>query len=152
MTVLATASLPLVKGALRDALKLRAGLSGVQVSWGVPGEPMPELILIGDASGDQGAVSLGQRHREENYNLTVHADVLRNDGDQEKATRRVYGIAAEIENELRSNADLGLVQAGSFTLLILQVAGPFALQEIGFEDQGIREALLEITVSVKSRI
>lgn len=152
MTVLATASLPLVKGGLRDALKLRAGLSGVQVSWGTPGEPMAELILIGDAAGDQQVKTMGQRHREENYTLTVHADVLRQDGDQEKATRRVYALAAEIENEIRTNTDLGLVQAGSFSLLILQIAGPFSLQEIAFEESGVREAYLEISISVKSRI
>lgn len=152
MTPQATASLPLVKGALKDALKLRSGLSGVQVSWGTPTEMMPELIHLGDASGDQEAVSLGQRHREENYTLTVTCDVLRNDGDQEKATRRAYALAAELEDELRDNADLGLVQSGDLVLLIIQVAGPFALQEQAFEDSGVREATLEVTLSIKSRI
>jgi hypothetical protein len=67
----ATSTIPALKRQLRAALAARAGLAGVQVSYGAPFPlPEPEWLWVADVSGQQVAAALGQQRREETYTLT----------------------------------------------------------------------------------
>lgn len=142
---MATSTVPTLKANLMTRLLARTGLTGVQVSYGIPlPDPQPEFIWLGDVDGDQYFAALGHRAREEDYTLTVTVDVLRRDSDQQSATERAYAIAAEIENELRDDPTVnGAVRTA-------EIKGRMRLSER--HDDQAREAMLELSIYCQHRI
>lgn len=144
---MATSTIQALRKALHARLVARGGLSGVQISLGIPtSKPEPEWIMIGGARdpGDQEAAALGQLRREEHYHLWIDVSVVRPfDDDQVTTTDRAFALAAEVEDELRSDASVGGV------VRIAQVVG-MALAEPA--DATEREGRIVMRIDVRQRI
>ncbi|MEZ5101169.1 MAG: hypothetical protein R3C15_15485 [Thermoleophilia bacterium] len=144
---MATSTVPTLKANLQARLQARVGLAGVQVSYGAPFPmPEPEWIWLADVEGEQEPAALGRQRRSETFRLEVLVRVVRSTlDDQEAATERAYALAAELENELRSDPTVGV--AADF---IAQIGGPFRLAEDANAEQ--RVASLVVTVTCRARI
>lgn len=142
---MAVSTIPAFKAALAAALRSRANLANVQVSYGAPlPSPADEFVWLADIEGEQEAAALGAQRREEIYELMVIVNVIRAGADQQAVTERAYALAAEVENELRGDGTVGGV------VRFAQVAGPFRLEEMASDTH--RGAQLTITVAVRARI
>lgn len=106
---MATASIAALKAALITRLKARPGLAGVQVTWGIPSQDLnDEWIMVGDVDGTQEAVHLGALRREEEYVLDIQVSVVRDmAADAQTTAERAFALAAEIEDELRTDPSVG---------------------------------------------
>lgn len=147
MTVYATSTIPAVKAELVTRFAARAGLAGVQVSYGWPkGNPQKELLIVGGAIGEQQWGPFGRFAKDEIYDLKIIVSVVFADGEQQNATERAFAIVAEIEQELRNAPNLGNTVQG-----VIDIRGNFELSEnmLGGLD---REAYIEFSVHVKARI
>lgn len=148
MTV--TSTIPAFKAALLAALQQRTGLHGVEVSWGYPfNSQSREWLFLGNVSGDQTAAALGRQRREESYDLEVIIAVLKpgSRGDIRARTERAFEIAAEVEDQLRTDASVGQV------VRVAQVEGPLRLSEFFVGDSGTEVgAELLLTIHVDNRI
>jgi hypothetical protein len=106
-----TSTVPDAKAALRDILKATPSLARVQVSWGWPGGKLQsEAIVLGDVpQSEQQVVAMraGRLPKTESYLLDVIIRVERNSTEQEPVTRRAYELAAEVEDAVGDNRDLG---------------------------------------------
>lgn len=144
---MATSTIPAFKAALLLALTNRAGLTGVQVTYGAPlPQPTREWIWLGDVDGQQDAAAFGHSRREEEFGMTVLIGVTRGGTDQQATSERAFTIAAEIENELRTNADV------SGTVRLAEIKGPIRLEELSATDGTSRGAHLTITIRASARI
>ena len=144
---MATSTIPALKAALLSLLQARAGLSGVQVTYGMPAvspPPRREFIALTDADGDQETAALGRTRREEVYRLKVLCSVLREGSDQQSATERAFALAAEIVSALRADPSV------TGTVRTALVDGPLQLEE-GASDQH-RTALVTLSVLCTARI
>lgn len=144
---MATSTIPAFKAALFTALTNRPNLALVQVAYGAPlPQPSKEFIYLGDVEGEQEAAAFGHSRREETFNMTVIVGVYRGGTDQQGATERTFTIAAEIENELRTNADV------TATVRLAEIEGPIRLEELASTDSMGRGAHLTITIRASARI
>lgn len=144
---MATSTIPAFKAALLTALEARAALAKVQVSYGPPlPQPSAEWIWLGDADGEQDAAAFGHSRREETFALTLMVGVKRGGNGQQAATERAFEIAEEIENELRTNADV------TATVRLAEIKGPIKLEELASPDGTSRGAHLTITIRASARI
>lgn len=142
---MAASTIPAFKAALATALRARANLANVQVSYGAPlPAPADEFVWLADVEGEQEAAALGAQKREEIYELTIIVSVIRAGGDQQAVTERAFALASEIEAELRGDGTVG------GTVRFAQIAGPFRLEEMASDTH--RGAQLTITVGVRARI
>lgn len=109
-------TVPDAKSALLAALRARPGLQGVQVEWSHPGKGIrAETIYFGETVYGQRAARLGNRTRQEDYTLELVVTVEKAGDQAEACERRCWELLAEIEDELRSNADLdGLVDVAQY--------------------------------------
>lgn len=101
-----------VKCTLADGLSLRAALQGVQVTTAYVGKNTARLetIQLLDADGEQEWGALGNRRREERFNLEGVVQVQRPGQGEEtsRATRgRAVELFAELEAYLGERPDLG---------------------------------------------
>lgn len=136
---------PAFKAALLTALQARPGLSGVTVSYGAPLPSAPrEFIALGDIAGEQEFAALGALRKNENYTLTVFCSVLREGKQQQTCTERCFALAAEIEDELRTNVTM------SGTVRVAEITSPFALDE--FASDQARQSILTIGITANERI
>ena len=152
---MASSTVPALKLQLRTNLLNRAGLSGVQVTYGPP-TPQPgwgndintvEYVWIGDVQGSQQWFTFttpgGQR--EEDYDLKIWIAVQKATGldDYVTAGNRAFALMAEVENELRADHTVtGTVQQA-------EVTGFIFIEDAKAE---MNEARLEVTVHVKAII
>lgn len=142
-----TSTIPAFKAALFTALKARANLANVQVTYGPPlPQPTREWIWLGDVDGQQDAAAFGHFRREETFALTVLIGVTRGGTAQQDATERAFTIAADIENELRTNADVAA------TVRLAEIKGPLRLEELQAPDSTSVGAHLTITIRASARI
>jgi len=144
----ATSTIPTLKKNLQTLLQARAGLTGVQVSYGYPGpEPEAEYIWLADAKGDQHAATIGTRSRNERYTLRILIYTQNSDpADQQTPTERAFALFAEIEAQLRTDPQVN----GALPSGVAQVEGPIQLTELaGAESRG---ALLDVSVLCTARI
>lgn len=145
MTVYLTSTIPAVKAALVTRYQARAGLTGVQISYGWPkGAPQKEMLIVGGVKGEQQWGPMGRRAKDELYDVTHVISVIFSDGVQQNATERAFAILAEIEQELRNDPQVGGAR-------VVDVRSNFILAEnvLGGVD---REAYIEFSVHVNARI
>lgn len=142
MTYQSTA--PAFKAALYTALQARAGLSGVTISYGAPLNAPREFIALADISGEQEFAALGALRKNETYTLDIYCSVLREGNQQQACTERCFELAAEIEDELRTNPTM------SSTVRVAELRSPFSLEEYG-SDQA-RQSILSLGIQATERI
>lgn len=137
---MATSSIPAAIDALVASLKGAAGLSGVDVFDGEPtSAEHPDFVCVGHdpldplnaVEGSQTPASLGNRAREESYDILC--SLAARSGDKSMSTRRARALElfAAIETVVRSNVTLNgtvrTAQVGSYTLVQEQTdQGPSA--------------------------
>lgn len=99
------------KAALVAALRVRAGLTGVQVDYADQGgTARRQRIFLGDIEdNDHEPVALraGRRRREENYTLAVIVEVIGVSPAPENNERRALELAREVEECLADDPTLG---------------------------------------------
>jgi len=139
-------SAPAFKAALLTALTARSGLSGVTVSYGVPLGGPRESITLADISGSQEFRTMGGPvpKKEESYVLDVYVSVLREGNQAQTCTERCFALAAEIEDELRTNITM------SGTVRVAELSSPFNLEEYA-SDQA-RQSVLTLGIQAVERI
>ena len=135
---------PAFKAALLTALTARSGLSGVTISYGVPLGAPREFIALTDLSGSQEFAALGALRKDETYVLDVYVSTLREGNQQQQCTERCFAMAAEIEDELRTNVTM------SGTVRVAELLSPFQLEEYG-SDQA-RQSILTLGIQATERI
>ena len=144
MSVTYHSTAPAFKAALLTALSARTGLSGVTISYGAPLQAPREFIALADISGSQTFAQLGALRKDETYTLDVVCSVLREGNMQQTCTERCFELAAEIEDELRTNVTM------SGTVRVAELTSPFQLEEFG-SDQA-RQSILTLGVQATERI
>lgn len=95
---MAASTIPAAKAALKAALALRAGLSGISIEWGQDAD-LPdndEFITIDDARSVFRAWSSFSEF-EETYLLRVHVNTLEAGGTNESAETRLWQLVKEVE-------------------------------------------------------
>ncbi len=135
---------PAFKAALLTALQARTGLSGVTLSYGAPLQGPREFIALGDISGSQEFAALGALRKDETYTLDVYVSVLREGNQQQTCTERCFALAAEIEDELRTNVTM------TNTVRVAELLSPFQLEE--FASDQARQSILTLGIQATERI
>lgn len=135
---------PAFKAALLTALQARTGLSGVTLSYGAPLQGPREFIALGDISGSQEFAALGAERKDETYILDVYVSVLREGNQQKTCTERCFALAAEIEDELRTNVTM------TGTVRVAELLSPFQLEE--FASDQARQSILTLGIQATERI
>ena len=144
---MATSTVPSFMAALLTALGARPGLSGTQVAWGVPrGELQKETMIMLDVYGEQTTKAKGLHRREEEFDLLVFISVIRTRGQGQAATERAYALAAELENELRTNPTM------TSTVRNARIEGRFQLKQNTPPEGNTTEAALTVTVRANERV
>ena len=135
---------PAFKAAFLTALTARTGLSGVTVSYGAPLQAPREFIALGDINGSQEFAALGALRKDETYVLDVYVSVLREGNQQQTCTERCFALAAEVEDELRTNVTM------SGTVRVAELLSPFNLEE--FAGDSARQSILTLGIQATERI
>ena len=146
MTLTYYSTAPAFKAAMLTALTARSGLSGVTISYGAPLQGPREFIALGDINGSQEFRTMGGPvpKKEESYVLDVYVSVLREGNQQQTCSERCFALAAEIEDELRTNITM------TGTVRVAEVLAPFSLEEYA-SDQA-RQSLLKLGIQAVERI
>jgi len=119
---MATSTIPTMKANLKTLLSARAGLTGVQISYGPPSVgTQREYIWLGDVEGEQTyAAMAAANQRYENYELSVTVDVILEGTDPKPADERCFVLYGEVENQIRTdktvNGAVTDAQCGRFRL------------------------------------
>lgn len=143
---MATSTITAYRSALQAKLAARAGLAGVQISYGMPtGALSREHILFGEVNATQEYRTVGGASglKYENYDMTIHVGVVREGRQQQQADERALAIMTEIESAIRSDPSC------SNTVLVSQLSA-YRLEPITSEQS--RLTLLTLTVTVQARI
>lgn len=151
---MASSTIPAFKAALVARLEADAGLAGVQVCYGPPGQRALEreaVLVLGTrpddptgGGGGQRTAAMGQHRREERYVVEVVVSVLRKArDDQQGTTERAFELAAAVEDSIRAWED------GSKPVRWALVTG-VSLREHANQDE--REAEVSIDVACSARI
>jgi hypothetical protein len=135
---------PAFKAAMLTALQARTGLSGVTLSYGAPLQAPREFIALGDISGSQEFAALGALRKDETYVLDIFVSVLREGNQQQTCTERCFALAAEIEDELRTNVTM------TNTVRVAELLSPFQLEE--FASDQARQSILTLGIQATERI
>ena len=135
---------PAFKAAMLTALQARSGLSGVTISYGVPLQGTRESITLADISGSQQFAALGALRKDETYVLDIYVSVLREGNQQQTCTERCFALAAEIEDELRTNVTM------TGTVRVAELLSPFQLEE--FAGDQARQSILTLGIQATERI
>lgn len=140
--------------ALRDNLKLRPGLNGVQIH-GAPigaNDRINEAIAFIDINTTEDAAALGNNSREEDYVIEGVIEVNQaGSGDDiaDEARARAVEILAEIEQEVREKPDAGVNQPGQQVVRFSGVSRKNLRQRTRDE---YRVAIIEVDIRVQTRI
>ena len=133
-----------MRAALLAALQARAGLSGVQLGYGMPpGSLQREHILFGLVDATQEYRALGTVRKFEDYTLTVFIGVSREGTDQQAADDRALALMAEVEEVLRADPTV------SGTVLTAQVER-YRLEPLASDTT--REARITLEIQTRARI
>lgn len=137
---MATSSVPTAKANLAAQLAARAGLNGVQVTNGPPlPNPSREFIWVGAAEGSQEIATMSGT-RAEQYGINVIISVLREGTDIVAADTRCFALAAEVEQQLRSDPTIN-------NAVTYSQFGEFRLGEYVAPDGMNRVSELTVTVA-----
>ncbi len=143
-------SLIAFKQALRTALAARAGLAGVQVAYEYPVANITgEDIWLGNAESDNRipVMRAGTKKVDEDYTLTVFAQVLKTQGEgQEAADLRAAAVLREVQQQLAESTQLTAEVMWAQVIGWEHFVGPF---ESGGASRGSR---FEIRVAVRARL
>ena len=82
--------------------------------------------------------------KEESYILDVYVSVLREGNQQQTCTERCFALAAEIEDELRTNITM------TGTVRVAELLSPFNLEE--FASDQARQSILTLGIQAVERI
>lgn len=146
---MASSTLPSVKARLVTLLAGDPGLSGVQISYGVPDPIEREAVYVGGTRDhDQEWSALGARGRAEHYALELVISVWQPGADQQTVTERAFALLAVVEAILRGDPSLGLALTGVKSL-VAEIR-PSRLVEGPFDDGRVGE--LQGTIAVDARI
>lgn len=142
--------MPVVKAALLTILQAAITdlAGGGKVTFGWPGGKMRrENVWLGDARFEREEVA-GMRPKphphNERYTLPVHVWLVAAGDDAQAAEARWYAIAAEVEDALRTNPDLGV--AGVHWALVT------GKEPHAFVDDGVRGHEGAVLIDIHARI
>lgn len=148
---MATSTIPAFKAALLTRLQADAGLTGVDLSYGVPFPRTPdrEWVWLGNAEGEQETAAMGQRRREETWVQEIVVSCIKPAREsQQTLTERAFAITAVIEDSLRTWSALpGPVFGG-----VVRQALVIGTQLEELADESEREARVTIRVACANRI
>lgn len=100
-------SAPAVKKELLELLKAAAALSGVQISYDHPGaEVQQEAIYFRRTISHEEAATLGRKRRDEDYEIEVIVDSVRDDNNPQAGEERCWELVSAVEEVLRANPDM----------------------------------------------
>jgi hypothetical protein len=146
---MSASTIALALAALEDKLVASPALAGVRIQTGYKRGDLSakEQVTIGRVTSDQHAAALGQRRREEVYEIHVHISVLRQLGNQREANTRAFAILAVLEALLRDDVTDGdtlgrIVQIAEVTNAGLDVN----------ENSELCEAHVPVVVTCRARI
>ena len=143
---MATSRISVYRAALIAKLQARAGLTGVQIAYGMPtGALTREHVLLGEVTATQEYRTVGGANglKYENFDQIVHVGVVREGRQQQQADERCLVILSEIEDAVRADP------ACSNAVLVSQIA-EYRLEPITSEQS--RLALMTVTIRVQARI
>lgn len=133
-----------MRAALVALLQARAGLSGVQIGYGMPpGALQREHILLGPVDATQEYRALGTTRKFEDYTVSVFISVTREGVQQQQADERALALLAEVEAALRTDPTV------SNTVLTAQVSR-YRLEPLASEST--REARITLEIETRARI
>lgn len=133
-----------MRAALVALLQARAGLSGVQIGYGMPpGALQREHILLGPVDATQEYRALGTTRKFEDYTVSVFISVTREGVQQQQADERALVLLAEVEAALRTDPTV------SNTVLTAQVSR-YRLEPLASEST--REARITLEIETRARI
>ena len=99
-----------VKAALLTKLKAESDLSGIQITYGDPGQAARrEFVFIGDVTAggqDPESLSSGRRRRIESYTLDVIVSVQSKPQGLQENEQRAIVLASAVENVVADNPTL----------------------------------------------
>lgn len=133
-----------MRAAFVALLQARAGLSGVQIGYGMPpGALQREHILLGPVDATQEYRALGTTRKFEDYTVSVFISVTREGVQQQQADERALALLAEVEAALRTDPTV------SNTVLTAQVSR-YRLEPLASEST--REARITLEIETRARI
>ncbi len=133
-----------MRAAFVALLQARAGLSGVQIGYGMPpGALQREHILLGPVDATQEYRALGTTRKFEDYTVSVFISVTREGVQQQQADERALVLLAEVEAALRTDPTV------SNTVLTAQVSR-YRLEPLASEST--REARITLEIETRARI
>lgn len=133
-----------MRAAFVALLQARAGLSGVQIGYGMPpGALQREHILLGPVDATQEYRALGTTRKFEDYTVAVFISVTREGVQQQQADERALVLLAEVEAALRTDPTV------SNTVLTAQVSR-YRLEPLASEST--REARITLEIETRARI
>ena len=133
-----------MRAAFVALLQARAGLSGVQIGYGMPpGALQREHILLGTVDATQEYRALGTTRKVEDYTVSVSISVTREGVQQQQADERALVLLAEVEAALRTDPTV------SNTVLTAQVSR-YRLEPLASEST--REARITLEIETRARI
>ena len=137
------------KQALVTLLKARAGLAGVQVAFGYPGNDLAERerIFMGSAraSQEQAGLKAGRRFRDETATFEVVVQVESVGGTPEDAETRALALGKEVEECVADNKYL----SGSIAGLNWAVVSDWRLDALYNERGSLSELVYTITYNAR---
>lgn len=142
-----TSSIPRVKAAIVDLFNgvTYPGGAEVEVSYGRPRDMQREMLIVGDtSSSEQEWATLGDRQRQEDYDVEILCLVMTPGLSQQEATERCFEIFGAAELALRTSPTLAV-----FGVSFVHVAVPRLAE--GVLEQGYG-AVIESAVRVSARI
>lgn len=143
--------------ALRDKLRLRAGLLGVQIMSAPINDDDVEMegIVIVDVTANQDIEIIGQspaRRDQEEYEVNGVVWCFK-DGKGEAeavaARERAAELLAEVEDNVKTEFSAGLNSIGNQKILMAQLSAKDLRQGI---NDGKRRAIITFTILVKARV
>jgi len=146
---MATSVAPAFKAALYGALvtAYANNTPPVQVCYGRPGLVpwADDVVALLEVDATQDTAALGNRNREERFNLTVLVSSYRGGGDEvaQATTEAAYALLATIETALRNDPDV------ADTCRVAQVVGHLLAEEAYAEG---RVAEIAASIAVQARI
>jgi len=150
---MSASTVPAVKAALQVQLQARGGLSGVEVSYGLPRSQHKEWIWLADVENHTQemaaarSLATGGPPRNEEYDLLVVIRTERAGRDQKASDERLYALVDEISQQLRTDPSVSAAVGPSGWA---QFGGIPAMQPAAANDGVASKALLSI--HVKARI
>ena len=142
-----TTTIPAFKSALVAALQASSALTGVQVSYGNPGDTQrSESIWVGDTRSQQqpSAMKSLPVRRDEEYTTDVVVEITQPRATQENVDLRAATLAAAVETVIAENPSLGVNGVLWSTVDTYDMAG-------GFDADG-RVCIITIGVTTHARL